>query len=142
MAYNLNQVAMITGLTTRTLRNHLSQGLLKGEKIDGNWSFTEEELEAYVTEPTIHQSILARSHAVIYEFLADSFKKSNRICTILDFPVSAEEALGISQFFGKEICRHGSDIEFRYIHEKHFARFILSGSEEQVKELMRAYYDG
>ena len=33
MAYNLNQVAMITGLTTRTLRNHLKQGLLKGEKI-------------------------------------------------------------------------------------------------------------
>jgi len=48
MAYNLNQVAMITGLTTRTLRNHLSLGTLKGEKIDGNWSFTEEELEAYI----------------------------------------------------------------------------------------------
>lgn len=141
MAYNLNQAAMITGLTTRTLRNHLNHGILKGEKIDGNWSFTEEELEAYVTDPAVRQSILARSHAVIYDFLADSFKQSNRICAILDFPVSADEALGIAQFFGKEICDHGADIEFRYIQEKHCARFILSGSEDQVKDLMQAYYD-
>lgn len=140
MAYNLNQVAMISGLTTRTLRNHINLGLLKGEKIDGNWRFTEEELEAYLADPMVRQATKARSHAVIYDFLADSFKQSNRICTILDFPVSADEAIGISQFFGREICDHGADIEFRYINEKHFARFILSGSEEQVKDLMQAYY--
>lgn len=140
MAYNLNQLAMITGLTTRTLRNHLKLDILKGEKIDGNWSFTEEELEAYLADPMVRQATMARSHAVIYDFLADSFKQSNRICAIMDFPVSNEEALGISQFFSKEICRHGADIEFRYINEKNVARFILSGSEEQVKDLMKAYY--
>ena len=90
MAYNLNQVAMITGLTTRTLRNHLKQGLLKGEKIDGNWSFTEEELDEYIADASVKQVILARQHAVVYDFLADPFKKTNRICTIMDFPVSTE----------------------------------------------------
>lgn len=141
MAYNLNQLAMITGLTTRTLRNHLKQGLLTGEKIDGSWSFTEEELEAYIADPSVKQAILAKQHAVVYDFLADPFKKTNRICTIMDFPVSLEEALGIAQFFGKEISDHGSDIEFRYINEKHYARFILSGAEEQVHDLLQAYYD-
>ena len=62
MAYNMNQVAMITGLTTRTLRNHLKQGLLKGEKIEGNWSFSEEELDEYFTEPSVRQAILAKHH--------------------------------------------------------------------------------
>ena len=141
MAYNLNQLAMITGLTTRTLRNHLKQGLLTGEKIDGSWSFTEEELEAYIADPSVKQAILAKQHAVVYDFLADPFKKTNRICTIMDFPVSLEEALGIAQFFSKEISDHGSDIEFRYINEKHYARFILSGAEEQVHDLLQAYYD-
>ena len=141
MAYNMNQVAMITGLTTRTLRNHLKQGLLQGEKIDGNWSFTEEELDAYIAEPAVSQAILAKQHAVVYDFLADPFKKTNRVCTIMDFPVSVEEALEIARFFGKEITEHGSDIEFRYINEKHYARFILSGSEEQVHDLMKAYYE-
>ena len=141
MAYNLNQLAMITGLTTRTLRNHLKQGLLKGEKIDGNWSFTEEELDEYLAEPSVKQAVMAKQHAVVYDFLADPFKKTNRICTIMDFPVSVNEALGIAKFFGKEISEHGRDIEFRYINEKNYARFILSGSEEQVRVLMQAYYD-
>ncbi len=141
MAYNLNQAAMITGLTTRTLRNHLKQGLLKGEKIEGNWSFSEEELDEYIADPSVKQAILAKQHAVVYDFLADPFKKTNRICTIMDFPVSAEEALDMARFFGKEITDHGSDIEFRYINEKNYARFILAGSEEQVHDLMKSYYE-
>lgn len=141
MAYNLNQVAMFTGLTTRTLRNHLKQGLLKGEKIDGNWRFTEEELGEYIADKSVKQAILAKQHAVVYDFLTEPFKKENRICIIMDFPVSGDEALRIAQFFGNEINDHGSDIEFRYINERNFARFILSGSEDQVHDLMQAYYD-
>ena len=140
MAYNLNQAAMITWLTTGTLRNHLKQGLLKGEKADGNWRFTEEELDEYIADPSVKQVILARQHAVVYDFLADPFKKTNRVCTIMDFPVSADEALEIARFFSTEIMDHGRDIEFRYINERHYARFILSGSEDQVADLMKAYY--
>ena len=140
MAYNLNQVAMITGLTTRTLRNHLKQGLLNGEKIDGVWSFTEKELDEYVREPSVKQAIASRQHAVVYDFLSDSVKKTNRVCTILDLPVSDGEALSIASFFSREISKHGSDIEFRFIKEKHFARFILAGAEEQVSAFMKAYY--
>ena len=33
--YNLNDLAMMTGFTTRTLRNYLNQGLLEGEKENG-----------------------------------------------------------------------------------------------------------
>jgi hypothetical protein len=123
------------------LRNHLKQGLLQGEKIDGNWSFTEEELDKYTVDPSVKQSIMAKNHAVVYDFLADPFKKTNRICTIMDFPVSAEEALEISKFFGKEITERGSDVEFRYINEKNYARFIIAGSEEQVLDLMKSYYE-
>ena len=141
MAYNLNQVAMITGLTTRTLRNHLKQGLLKGEKIDGNWSFTEEELDEYIADASVKQVILARQHAVVYDFLADPFKKTNRICTIMDFPLSDAEALGIAKFFCRKMSESGSDVEFRYLNEKHYARFILAGSEEQVSDFMKAYYE-
>ena len=40
--YNLNQLALMTGLSTRTLRNDLATGILEGEKEDGMWiPFTE-----------------------------------------------------------------------------------------------------
>ena len=33
--YTLNDLALMTGFTTRTLRNYLTQGLLKGKKENG-----------------------------------------------------------------------------------------------------------
>ena len=141
MAYNLNEVAMITGLTTRTLRNYLRLNLLKGEKIDGNWSFTEEELDEFMSNPAAKQAIAAKRNAVVYDFLSDPFKKGNRICTIMDLPVSDEEAMEISSFFCGMINKTGNDICFKFNMEKGFARFILSGSEDMVSELMRAYYE-
>ena len=141
MAYNLNQLAMITGLTTRTLRNHLKAGVLTGEKIDGNWQFTEEALDDYIGQPNVRRAIAARQHAVIYDFLADAMKKTNRICVVMDFPVAAEAAMAIAAFFSREISDHGRDIEFRYINGPRCARFILAGAEEQVAALMKAYYE-
>ncbi len=141
MAYNLNEVAMITGLTTRTLRNYLRLDLLKGEKVDGNWSFTEEELDKFMSNPAAKQAIAAKRNAVVYDFLSDPFKKGNRICTIMDLPVSDEEAMEISAFFCGLINKNGHDISFKFNIEKGFARFILSGSEDTVTELMKAYYE-
>ena len=139
--YNLNQVSMITGFTTRTLRNHIKQGILSGEKIDGNWAFTEEELDKYLNDASIIEKTMSSQHSLAFDFLSDPFKTSNRICTIMDFPVSDGEALSIAKFFCDLISERGTDVQFRYINEKHFARFILSGSEEQVAEFMKEYYD-
>ena len=141
MAYNLNDVATITGLTTRTLRNYLKIDLLKGEKIDGNWSFTDEELEAFMSNPVVKQAIKTKRNAVVYDFLSDPFKRGNRICTIMDLPVSDEEASETANFFSDLVNKNGSDITFNYNQEKGFSRFILSGSEDQVVDFMKAYYE-
>ena len=141
MAYNLNEVAMITGLTTRTLRNYLKMDQLKGEKIDGNWSFTDEELEAFMSNPVVKQAIKTKRNAVVYDFLSDPFKRGNRICTIMDLQVSDEEASETANFFSDLVNKNGSDITFSYNQEKGFSRFILSGSEDQVVDFMKAYYE-
>ncbi|MBR6185908.1 MAG: MerR family transcriptional regulator [Clostridia bacterium] len=140
MAYNLNQVAMISGLTTRTLRSYLKMGILQGEKIDGNWCFTEEDLSAFLDRPAVRQASSAKRNALIYDFLGDTYKKANRICTILDFPVSAEEAKDISSFFCEEITKRGQDIEFRFFSAGQLWRVILSGAEDAVTDILSAYY--
>ena len=138
--YNINELSMMTGLTTRTLRNYLQKGVLSGDKVDGAWTFSAEDIESFFAEPAVRKAMQAHRNALVYDFLADPFKKTNRVCTIMDFPVSTDEALDIARFFSTEIMDHGRDIEFRYINERHYARFILSGSEEQVAGLMKAYY--
>lgn len=45
--YTLKQLALITGLTERTLRNYLRSELLTGEKRDGKWYFSDRAKSGY-----------------------------------------------------------------------------------------------
>ena len=53
--YTLDDIAMMTGFSTRTLRNYLNQGILKGEKTDGKWQFTAEEIDRFFAEPFVKE---------------------------------------------------------------------------------------
>lgn len=41
--YTINEVATMTGLTTRTIRNYLKSGLINGQKVNGVWLFSSED---------------------------------------------------------------------------------------------------
>ena len=58
----------------------------------------------------------------------------------MDFPVTDEEAKSNSDLFCSEINRMGHDIQFRFINGRHLARVCLSGSEDQVVDILTAYY--
>lgn len=139
--YSINDLAMMTGLTTRTLRNYIKLGILSGEKIDGNWSFAEEEFDAFLADAGVKQSLRAKRHAAVFDFHADTAKTANRACVILDFAVSDEEGEAISAFFCERINRDGADITFSYGRERGVSRVILSGGEDSVAELVKAYYE-
>ena len=57
--YTINHIALITGLTSRTIRNHMKQGLLEGEMINGVWHFTAEQVCAFMSHPAVAPSIRA-----------------------------------------------------------------------------------
>ena len=138
MVYDLEQVAMITGFTTRTLRSHISRGLLAGEKAEGRWRFTSEALDSYMSDPAVGRQIRSNHRSLIYDFLSAPVRTEDRVCTVMDFPVT-EEARRIAVFFSALMTERGKDMEFRYIAEKHFARFILTGPIDAVADFMRAY---
>ena len=71
-SYTIGQVVMMTGLTDRTIRNYLSLGFLEGEKQDGQWRFTAEQLEEFMRHPSVKPSISAKKNALIFDFLADT----------------------------------------------------------------------
>ena len=138
--YNINELAMITSLTTRTLRNHLRQGTLTGEKVDGAWVFTPEDIDAFMAQPAVRKSVHANHNAVVFDFLADTLKPQNRSCVILDFAVSVAEGTQISLFFCGQASQ-SSDIELRCQQTRSGLRVILSGGEQQVSDILRRYYE-
>ena len=141
--YTINEVATMTGLTTRTIRNYLKSGLINGEKINGIWMFSSEDFNAMLNNPAIKPSIQAKNNSVVYDFIADDRKKVNKICTILDLFVEDNEAEEISQFFCNTINSYADigDLSFKFEKHGRNVRVILSGADEVVMEIVNRYYD-
>ena len=139
--YNINQVATMTGLSTRTIRSHIKQGFLDGEKIDGVWMFSEDALSQYFSHNAIRPSIEAKRHGIVYDFLAQRKKIINKICMVMDFLVDEEEANDISNYFCKAVSSYpeGSELRFSFGYDTGYCRVILSGPEDAVKEIWDHY---
>ena len=139
--YTMNDIARMTGLTTRTLRNYLKSGILCGEKEDGVWKFSEEQFAAFIGHPAVKPGIRAKRESIVYDFLVTDKKKESQTCVILDIPAEHDTAGKVSEFFCNRIKEQADDsIRFSYEWHKKNVRVILSGSENAVKEIMESYY--
>ena len=136
--YNLNDLALMTGFTTRTLRNYLLGGILKGEKIDGVWQFSEEDLDKFFREPFVKEGIRIKRSGVVFDFLAAKGAKTARTCTILDVPATLKEGNAISRFFCDKM-NDAADVVFTFDWDKGACRIILAGAADQVSALVRAF---
>lgn len=139
--YTINEVAVMSGLTTRTLRNYLKMDVLKGEKVDGIWRFTQEEFVEFLQNPYVKPSIQAKNKAIVFDFLAQNEKRINEMCTMIDIYAKDYEAEEISSFFCEEINkRNESNIKFSFEKNGSYVRVILSGYEDTVMEILNSYY--
>ena len=138
--YNINEVAVRTGLSTRTLRNYLKMGVLDGEKIDGGWQFSEEHLGEFLRNPVAAPSIQAKRNALIFDFLADDCKQRDEMCTVIDRRATLDEANAKSEFFCDAINREWAGcIRFGVSFNGSHARAILTGPEDAVQQLLARY---
>lgn len=137
--YVLSHLVQFTGLTDRTLRNYLASGILEGEKINGMWHFTPEQIEAFLLHPAVRPSILARNHSLVYDFLMDMKKPCEQTCMILDIPNG--NAKEISEFFCYRINQSGDGgMHFSFRMQAPHIRVILTGSTSAVLTLVNEYY--
>ena len=137
--YNLNELAMMTGFTTRTLRNYMNQGLLAGEKINGAWQFPAAELDRFFKDPYVKEGLRIKRSSLVFDFMADSRKTSDRTCVIIDIPAQLAKGNAISAFICEKIPEV-KDINFNFGWDHGTCRVILSGAAESVAHIMKAYY--
>ena len=137
--YTLNDLALMTGFTTRTLRNYLNQGLLKGEKVNGVWQFTLDDVDRFFSEPFVREGLRIKRSGVVFDFLSQQKKKEGRTCVILDIPGSVKKGNELSAFFCNRM-NDASDTVFTFDWAGGMSRVILSGAADQVAELLKAYY--
>ena len=138
--YLISHLTMATGLTERTIRSHIAAGFLQGEKINGLWHFTPEQVDQFLRHPAVRPGILAKSNAIVYDFLADGKKQEAAGCLILDVP--GVDTKKCAEFFCYEI----SSGEFHNLRFSMDAvggtpRIILRGPVEQILPLVTRYFN-
>ena len=139
--YLISHLTLFTGLTDRTIRSYIRSGFLQGEKINGYWHFTPEQVDTFLRHPAVRPSILAKNNSVVYDFLAEGKKNTQSCCLILDLP--GEDPKTCTEFFHREICQ-GDFRDFRFSFDSMGGtpRVILRGPTEQILNLANRYYGG
>lgn len=136
--YLISHLVLFTGLSDRTIRSYISSGILQGEKINGLWHFTPEQVENFISHPAVRPSILAKQHSVVYDFLLDNQKRACETCVILDLPGKNKKE--IAEFFCYRI-NNGDyhNLQFSFDGVSSIPRIILKGDAAEVLQLMNAY---
>lgn len=109
------------------------------KKIDGIWQFTPEEIDEFLSNPNVEPGIKSKANAVVYDFMADTEKKINKICSVLDYIMDDDEAAELSEYYCK-VMNNSADTALKY--EKHGknVRVIISGPEDFVLEAINGWY--
>ena len=134
--YTIKELSLMSGLTDRTLRNYLKLGILQGEKQDGAWLFSVEQIEAFFQNPAAAAAMESNRKAVVFDFLAMPIRKENAACIVLDLPT--EEPAWVAKFFCEAVNRR-QGLTMTFSKERHRNRVILAGSEETVLDVLCEY---
>lgn len=136
--YVINHLVMFTGLSDRTIRNYIASGILQGEKINGLWHFTPEQVEEFVRHPAVRPSILAKNNGLVYDFLLDTKKTGQEMCVILDTPCADKKT--VAEYFCYSINSGGyHNIQFSFDGVMETSRVMLKGDAAEVLRLVNEY---
>ena len=135
--YKLKDLVMISGLTERTLRNYLKKGVLKGEKNNGVWVFTHEQIERFLEDPFVKPAIKASKMTVIKDYLNDVYQKNTTACLVLHLP--KEKPKELSTFFC-EVANNSHGLTMNYEKDGSCNRVILVGEIESVYLAFNKYF--
>ena len=132
--YTIQDVAAMTGLNERTIRNYLAQGILQGEKTDGAWRFTAEQFGAFLAQDMVRASVQAKANAIVYDFLITDKRKEPAACLILDRPAADGEEPALRENLEKQVNALG--LRWAYSFRGGQTRSILSGPPTALGKLL------
>lgn len=141
--YTIDEVATLSMLSTRTLRNYIKSGFLQGDKVNGVWQFTSEDLDTFLHHNYVKQSIQAKRNGIVFDFMSNDTKTESTVCSIYDYiiPNKQEAEIICTNLLALINTNQYGEIVFSYQFEekKKSVRIIISGRIDKVTDLMRDY---
>jgi excisionase family DNA binding protein len=145
--YTVEDIAKMTGLTTRTIRNYLKDGSLEGKKIGGQWRFTMNNIEKLFNNGTVSKDIQDNKKQQVLDFVDGvntDMNGSIQVCTIVDYYCDKiESAKQMSDKLiavintNNEETKNGAKYSYEYIEKESKARFTLFGTPSFIIDTLK-----
>ena len=133
--YSINELSTISGFTTRSLRNFIQMEFLKGEKFNGEWRFSLEQIENFLSHPNIKEGIKSKNNSVVYNYLLNK-PENDTICSIVDLTLTPNETKTLSEKICKMINDSNTNVEFKFSAHNGNVRIIIAGEKNFVKQIL------
>ena len=139
--FTVEDIAKMTSLTSRTIRNYLKNGTLQGIKIGGQWRFTMENVRQLFNNSVFSNDHSRNNRLQVLNFVNNkipSNQRDIRICTIIDyFCESQNEGHRMYEKLVTVINNKRDDpspakFDYEYIEKASKARFILFGNPDFI----------
>ena len=93
--FTIADIAEMTSLSDRSIRNYLRNGLLTGQKVGGQWRFTSQDIMNFFHRSDVRASVTKQWKLDILDFLDGvnpASEGERQACTVVDLYLSREEA--------------------------------------------------
>ncbi len=139
--YTVDEVAQMTRLTSRTIRNYIKSGLLRGKKVGGQWRFSQSDIENLMSSSTAAAKMSSVNRRDVLNFLDRTAPHAPQVCAIADLQVTQSAAEKLAQ----KICEIASQTAdknlrfcYEYIEAEQTARFTVFSAPDFIARVMEA----
>lgn len=140
--YTVEDIAQMTLLTSRTIRNYLKDGTLTGRKVGGQWRFTAKDIEGLFLDTRVDEEIQKNRRQDIMDFLDGTNTDMDgeiQLCTIADYycpdkSITKELSLQFSNIISSQPMSAKLKFHYEYINKEEKARYTFFGTPAYIKE--------
>jgi len=138
--YTVEDIALMLRVTTRTVRNYLKDGTLKGRKIGGGWRFTDDDLSSLFSNTSVLKDQLNQDRQDVVDFLDGVYPEIDgeiQICTVIDVYHDSDATMKLRDAIIRLVDKDGKCcVSFTYLESENKARFTLFGSHDYIGQVM------
>ena len=135
--YSISDIAKMTKLTDRTIRNYLAKGNLKGVKVGGQWRFTKEDVKALFSNDKFEDDMKNKTENTIVNFF-NSANYENKVCAIFKFSLKRMSREERSAFYAKsKEIREKENIKEKisFVDDNGNTTMVIVATPEQISQI-------
>ena len=137
--YTISDIAKLTRLTDRTIRNYLANGSLNGKKVGGQWRFTKDDIKSLFSDNKFEDDMKNKTEKSIHSYYNNQleFLDNNKCCQIIDVIIESKEERMKMFAEIKQLNKSTDEKEnITFIYEKKYIRMIIISSFDYVYKVM------